>query len=75
MSSLPNLQVDEFAPIGDRQFVSFVQFFLHKCGEITLDNLWIKSETKGKDGPAIVETEYHFPIKNFKNKNKNKNKK
>jgi hypothetical protein len=38
--------------IGDRQFVSFVQFFLHKCGEITLGQLEITSLENG-NGPIV----------------------
>jgi hypothetical protein len=30
--------------IGDQQFVSFVQFFLHKCGEVTLGRLHIRGD-------------------------------
>jgi hypothetical protein len=42
---VPRAQLKQLVPhigdqcqqtIGDRQFVSFVQFFLHKCGEVTL---------------------------------------
>jgi hypothetical protein len=39
--------------IGDRQFVSFVQFYLHKCGEITLDRLWIKESTEADWQPTL----------------------
>jgi hypothetical protein len=37
--------------IGDRQFVSFVQFFLHKCGQITLGYL---DTSYYHDSPTIV---------------------
>jgi hypothetical protein len=42
--------------IGDRQFVSFVQFFLHKCGEITLGELRIRS-SENWPGPRVVNKE------------------
>jgi hypothetical protein len=44
--------------IGDRQFVSFVQFFLHKCGDVTLGQLHIY------DNEPIVSAngEYRNPL-------------
>jgi hypothetical protein len=33
--------------ISDRQFVSYVQFFLHKCGQITLDKLTMATNYDG----------------------------
>jgi hypothetical protein len=53
--------------IGDRQFVSFVQFYLHKCGQITLGKFDL---TKSQ---VIDQRDWPFPdvpmptnIKNFK---------
>jgi hypothetical protein len=40
--------------IGDRQFVSFLQFYLHKFGEIALGNLHIKSSTNGNGSIVIA---------------------
>jgi hypothetical protein len=42
-----------YQSIGDRQFVSFVQFFLHKCGEITLGQLHIRLSEDG-NGPMVI---------------------
>jgi hypothetical protein len=39
--------------IGDRQFVSFVQFYLHKCGEITFGRMHIGNW----DGPTMIVNE------------------
>jgi hypothetical protein len=39
--------------IGDRQFVSFVQFFLHKLGEVTLEQLRIRLSENG-NGPIVI---------------------
>jgi hypothetical protein len=50
--------------IGDRQFVSFVQFYLHKCGDITLDQLEIREST-GRDWrrPSFAKKfEYARPL-------------
>jgi hypothetical protein len=38
-------------PIADRQFVSFIQFYLHKCGAVTLGQFSIQSL---KEGPIFV---------------------
>jgi hypothetical protein len=44
--------------IEDRQFASFIQYFLHKCGRITLGKLWIRpsqwSSSVFGNGPPIV---------------------
>jgi hypothetical protein len=34
-------------PIADRQFVSNVQFYLHRCGNVTLGQFSIKLSSKG----------------------------
>jgi hypothetical protein len=40
--------------IGDRQFVSFIQFYLHKCGEVTLGSLDILNFPRnGYDNPIV----------------------
>jgi hypothetical protein len=39
--------------IGDRQFVSFVQFFLHKYSEVTLGQLYIYSSDENE--PIIID--------------------
>jgi hypothetical protein len=44
--------------IWDRQFVSFVQFFLHKCGEITFGPLYIYSSENG-NGPIVIANGKH----------------
>jgi hypothetical protein len=46
--------------IGDRQFVSFIQFYLHKCGEITLGSLEIQKYPK--NGPPIVKVYKNHPV-------------
>jgi hypothetical protein len=43
--------------IGDRQFVSFIQFFLHKYGEVTLGHLHIPSYRNENDSIVIVNEE------------------
>jgi hypothetical protein len=43
--------------IEDRQFVSFVQFFLHKCGEITFGRLHIRSSRNRNEQIVIVNEE------------------
>jgi hypothetical protein len=49
---LPRTQLVALLPrIDDRKFASFLQFFLVKCGKVTLDNLTIKSYG---DGPGFV---------------------
>jgi hypothetical protein len=63
---LPRSQLVAFSPhIHDRQFARVVQFFLHKCGQITLGNLhittpanlhYITTSTYG-NGP-IIEKDY-----------------
>jgi hypothetical protein len=45
-----------YKTIGDRQFVSFVQFYLHKYGEVTLGRLRIRSSRNG-NGPIITVNE------------------
>jgi hypothetical protein len=47
--------------IGDRQFVSFVQFFLHKCGEITLGRLRICPTEDGNEPIVCVNEEDEGP--------------
>jgi hypothetical protein len=45
--------------IGDRQFVSFIQFYLHKCGEITLGFLEVlNSPRNGHDNPIVKDFKY-----------------
>jgi hypothetical protein len=41
--------------IRDRAFVSFVQFFLHKCGEVTFGKLHIMTSANG-NRPIIINT-------------------
>jgi hypothetical protein len=44
---LPRAQLAQIVPqIGDRHFASKAQFYLHKCGKITLGNLEISSKPK-----------------------------
>jgi hypothetical protein len=38
-------------PIADRQFVSFIQFYLHECGDGTLGHFFIKLSP---NGPVFV---------------------
>jgi hypothetical protein len=46
----------------DKQFVSFVQFFLHKCGEITLGEMFITS-SKNWNGPKLIfDEENQMPL-------------
>jgi hypothetical protein len=40
--------------INNRQFVSFVQFFLHKCGQVKLTGLYIIWPTR-RNGHPFVE--------------------
>jgi hypothetical protein len=51
-------------PIEDRQFVSFVQFFLHKCGQITLGNMEIisKSPPNGNESVIVNEGKQEWPL-------------
>jgi hypothetical protein len=50
---VPRPQLLELVPsVGDRKFASFAQFFLHKCGTISLGTLLIKSAGDG-NGPTI----------------------
>jgi hypothetical protein len=52
---LSRSQLVAFSPhICDRQFASIVQFFLHKCGQITLGSLQIKTSPNG-NGPIVVD--------------------
>jgi hypothetical protein len=39
----------KYRPIWDRQFVSFIQFYLHKCGQLELGKLIIKYPIDGND--------------------------
>jgi hypothetical protein len=41
--------------IGDRQFVSFVQFYLHKCGKFTIGMLEIVPLTKWNGSAVVVK--------------------
>jgi hypothetical protein len=41
--------------IGDRHFVSALQFYIHKCGQVTLDYLEIDAPKEGGNGHPIVE--------------------
>jgi hypothetical protein len=51
---LPRSQLVAFSPhICDRQFASFIQFFLHKCGQIILGKLHIRNPTN-VNGPIVV---------------------
>jgi hypothetical protein len=42
-----NFIQDKNRRIADRQFVSYVQFYLHKCGNVTLGKFSIKLSSKG----------------------------
>jgi hypothetical protein len=42
--------------LGDRAFVTYVQFFLHKWGEVTLGHLHIKLPENG-DVPIVIVNE------------------
>jgi hypothetical protein len=51
---LPRSQLVTFFPhIDDRQFSRVLQFFLHKCGQITLGRLHIRTSSNG-NGPVVV---------------------
>jgi hypothetical protein len=59
---LPRSQLIQLSPhILDRQFSAFVQFFLHKCGQITLGKLCIESATNG-DGQEAAIVNGKFPL-------------
>jgi hypothetical protein len=59
--------------ICDRQFVSFVQFFLHKCGQITLGVLRTNNDgtatifKKAYRELPLADVTISENIKNFKN--------
>jgi hypothetical protein len=73
--SVPRNQLAQLLPqIDDRQFAKFLQFFLNKCGEVTLGHLQIESSKNG-NGSEIVLPGQKLPladvpmpenIKNFK---------
>jgi hypothetical protein len=41
--------------IDDRQFVSFIQFYLHKCGEVTLGLLEVRNSPRNGHDHLIVK--------------------
>jgi hypothetical protein len=46
LAFVPRRQLGKIVPkIGDRKFAKFVQFFLHKTGELTLDYIHINEPT------------------------------
>jgi hypothetical protein len=52
---LPRSSLVQLIPqIKDRKFASILQFFLYKCGQVTLEWLRIKSSWDAY-GPAIVQ--------------------
>jgi hypothetical protein len=55
LSFLPRSSLVQFIPqIRDRTFASILQFFLNKCGEVTLEWMRIKPSWNAY-GPAIVQ--------------------
>jgi hypothetical protein len=48
--------------IGDRQVVSFIQFFLHECGEVTLGHLHIKLPENVNVPIVIVNENDRMPL-------------
>jgi hypothetical protein len=59
---LPRSQLVAFSPhIHDRQFARVVQFFLHKCGQITLGNLHITTSQNGNE-PIIAQNGRSYPL-------------
>jgi hypothetical protein len=46
--------------IGNLSFITFVQFFLHKFGEVTLGQLWIYPSKHG--GGPIVRNKQEWPL-------------
>jgi hypothetical protein len=55
---LPRSQLVAFSPhIHDRQFAYVLQFFIHKCGQITLGNLHITKLTNG-NGRIVANNEF-----------------
>jgi hypothetical protein len=62
-SFLPRVHLAQLVPhIGDRQFVKFINFSLHECGEVTLGRIRIKLPSNGNDDPAIVQTFRELPL-------------
>jgi hypothetical protein len=56
---LPRPQLAELVPqIGDWHFAEKAQYYLHKCGKITLGEMYIRRSTawiNRKNGPPIVK--------------------
>jgi hypothetical protein len=51
----------KYRPIWNRQFVSFVQFYLHKCGHVEIDSILVIRPTGGNE--AVVLKVYQYQNK------------
>jgi hypothetical protein len=62
LTFVPRKQLVQFvAQLDGRQLARIFQFYLHKCGKVTIGNLRIEASPNG-NGPIIVKDGQKLPL-------------